>query len=345
MPGLLLRPNGNSGSDDDEPYDSDQADEEPLSSDDETHNEIVEIETEEFPTYFIERDGRLFHSQPNAPYPLPVDTPEQERLNWLHSVLYRLFNAHYVGPVPDVLTPTADGRRRMVLDLCTGTGRWVMDMGAEYPEALFRGVDIVPIATRYPLPNVQFEMHDISQQLRWNDGTFDFIHARGLAMAVRNWPALIQEIARLLRPGGLFLSSELGLFPAVDPSHSNDPRSYAPASTRFFEAIGRVLHAREIPPAAQNVPIELMRSQRFANVTVNHSSIPIGGWHSQEELANIGQDFRRVQERFTSTVTPLLQESGLTQLQVAELIADYLQELDTVQGLVSVYYTTFAFRI
>jgi len=40
--------------------------------------EFEELSPEDFPTYFSERDGRLFHSHGSSPYPLPVDTPEQE---------------------------------------------------------------------------------------------------------------------------------------------------------------------------------------------------------------------------------------------------------------------------
>lgn len=38
---------------------------------------VVEIEQDDFPRYFSERNGRLFHAS-SSPYPLPVDTPEQE---------------------------------------------------------------------------------------------------------------------------------------------------------------------------------------------------------------------------------------------------------------------------
>jgi hypothetical protein len=39
---------------------------------------LVELGNDEFPVYFVERDDRLFHSHGNLPYPLPVDTPEQQ---------------------------------------------------------------------------------------------------------------------------------------------------------------------------------------------------------------------------------------------------------------------------
>jgi hypothetical protein len=42
----------------------------------------------------------------------------------------------------------------------------------------------VPIQTRYPLPNVQFEIHDVNTDFHWPDETFDFINARDINMAV-----------------------------------------------------------------------------------------------------------------------------------------------------------------
>ena len=39
-------------------------------------SDVEEIPAEDFPNYFLESNNRLFPS--NSPYPLPVDTPEQE---------------------------------------------------------------------------------------------------------------------------------------------------------------------------------------------------------------------------------------------------------------------------
>ncbi len=85
----------------------------------------------------------------------------------------------------------------------TGHPLRVMEMARAFPDAWFRGIDIgssassfwpddsclyllsVPIATRYPLDNVQFELQDISSTpYRWGPGTVDLIHARDMALAV-----------------------------------------------------------------------------------------------------------------------------------------------------------------
>lgn len=41
-------------------------------------------------------------------------------------------------------------------------------------------------------PNVQFEVDDIEEDWLYKS-PFDFIHARFLALAVRNWPRLFQQ--------------------------------------------------------------------------------------------------------------------------------------------------------
>ncbi|KAJ7270619.1 hypothetical protein B0H12DRAFT_773912 [Mycena haematopus] len=149
-------------------------------------SELEELTSDDFPTYFSERNGRLFHSHGGSPYPLPVDTPEQERMKVQHQALFDLMGDYYPEscPVPEVLAYDP-GRQKYALDLCTGTGLWTMDMAHVFPHIAFRGLDIVPIATRYPHPNVQFSLHDVNTPTIWGAGHFDFIHARSVTLAVR----------------------------------------------------------------------------------------------------------------------------------------------------------------
>ena len=89
-------------------------------------------------------------------------------------MLRQFLGAHYVGPVSDVLAPETR-RRNMVLDLCTGNGKWyekhlkirprsynniigidrVMDMSQEFPHAHFRGIDIGDIVFHHSVPLTQ----------------------------------------------------------------------------------------------------------------------------------------------------------------------------------------------
>ncbi len=46
-----------------------------------------------------------------------------QRLNVLHNALFRLIGTHYVGPVPELLMSEL-GRQKIVVDMCSGTGKW-----------------------------------------------------------------------------------------------------------------------------------------------------------------------------------------------------------------------------
>jgi ubiquinone/menaquinone biosynthesis C-methylase UbiE len=49
---------------------------------------------------------------------------------------------------------------RRVLDIATGTGRWAIEMGDEYPESQIVGTDLSPIQPSYVPPNVRFFVED-----------------------------------------------------------------------------------------------------------------------------------------------------------------------------------------
>ncbi|KAF5376694.1 hypothetical protein D9615_007865 [Tricholomella constricta] len=306
---------------------------------------LVELAPNEFPSYFSERGGRLFHSHTSSTYPLPADTPEQQRLNVTHAALNQLIGAHYLGPVPDALAPVPE-RQKLVLDLCTGTGKWVMDMAREFPHVLFRGLDIVPIATRYPLPNVQFEVHDVNSRYRWRSASIDFVHARSVSMAVRDYPAVLQEVGRILRPGGLFLSCEWGRYPAFHPALDLDPEVHAPGVCHFFEVLGKALEARcGIQPLASRIPAFLGNSGYFTNITPQCFYMPVGPWHAEPQMKLLGRAFRATLLRYADSVKPLLLEAGCTEEEMLHIIGGYVHELKTVRGMVCVLHTVYAHRL
>ncbi|KAF9458132.1 S-adenosyl-L-methionine-dependent methyltransferase [Collybia nuda] len=304
---------------------------------------LVEITPDAFPAYFLERDGRLFHSHEPSPYPLPADTPEQQRLNVTHVALNRLIGANYVGPVPDVLAREPH-RPRIALDLCTGTGRWVIDMAREFPHVSFRGFDIVPIATRYPPFNAQFEVHDVNSRYRWEDGSIDLVYARSISMAVHDYPTVLQEVARVLRPGGLFISYEWGRYPAFHPSVTVKPPIHG--VERFFNVLEEALETvRDIYPIAPHIPSYLIDSGHFDDISPEHFNMPVGPWQNDEELRKLGRAFRASLRRYANSVKPLLYEAGWTEEDVREITQNYIHDLETVRGMVCRLYTVHARRI
>ncbi|KAJ7750881.1 S-adenosyl-L-methionine-dependent methyltransferase [Mycena metata] len=311
--------------------------------------EFEELEDTEFPAYFSERDGRLFHSHGGSPYPLPVDTPEQERQKLQHELLLGLIGGHYPdsSPVGEILGVPDPQRTKYALDLCTGTGKWTMEMAHALPHVAFRGLDIVPIATRYPHPNVQFTMHDVNTPTVWSAATFDFIHARSVTMAVTSYPTLLAEVARLLRPRGLFLSGEWGRFPVFHRDYAPEtPATRIPALTAFFAHLHAALAARGLHPVAPPIAPLLAHTGAFDEISSREYHMPLGGWHPEPAMQRLGLAFRTVFMRYMGSVRPMLAESGVVPTdELDDVYQRVEQEVHEVEGLLSVFHTVHARKI
>lgn len=59
-----------------------------------------------------------------------------------------------------------------------------------------------PIQPSWVPPNCKFTMDDAEKPWTYADNTFDFIHFRNVAQAISNWPAVMAEAYRCLKPGG-----------------------------------------------------------------------------------------------------------------------------------------------
>jgi hypothetical protein len=115
---------------------------------------------------------------------------------------------------------------------------------------------------------------------------------------------------------------------------------------RFFHAIEHALAARGVILVGNNVKYYLEASQQFHAITEVPHCVGVGDELQDEAGSRVGHDLMRVLQRFTRSVTPLLREAGLTKLQIGELIADYLEELQNPEtGLAYVYDITYARKV
>jgi len=211
---------------------------------------------------------------------------------------------------------------------------------------IFFGLDIVPIATRYPPENVQFEVQDVSSQLRWRTSSIDLVHARSISMAVHDYPMVLREVARLLRPGGLFISCEWGRYPSFHPSFVANPEMHTPGVHRFFRVLNGALDSLGIRPLASRIPALLEDSGFFTDITPQRFYMPIGPLRSDPVWKQeMGKAFRAALRRYAESVKPLLLESGLSSEEVEDIVQDYKHELKTIRGMVSELHTVWAHRI
>lgn len=130
----------------------------------------------------------------NASYIFPRHPTEVDRLDLQHFALREAVGASYMAPL---LNPA------LILDIGSGTGRWALDLCAEFPEALVVALDL-QAATQHTVPNYRFVRGDVLQGLPFADDTFDFVHQRllGTGLPLKAWAAEVRELVRVSRPDG-----------------------------------------------------------------------------------------------------------------------------------------------
>jgi SAM-dependent methyltransferase len=146
--------------------------------------------------------SRRFVNAHDAPYQLPKDTTDLNRLDFQHFILRQALTGNYVAPISLV----ADSN---VLDVGTGTGRWSIEMAQAFPQTRVYGVDLEEsraISGQTPSTplNYSFQSGNILQGLPFQENTFDFVHQRLLVTGIpfARWPEVIRELLRVTRPGG-----------------------------------------------------------------------------------------------------------------------------------------------
>ncbi|ORX46043.1 S-adenosyl-L-methionine-dependent methyltransferase [Hesseltinella vesiculosa] len=138
------------------------------------------------------------HSDPptsleNSNYWLPKTYEEQDRLMGQHFAIKELFGGNVLQNAARVL-PLDEGV--MVLD----------EMATDYPNCEVYGIDIYPT---YPQtirpPNSVFMLADAIDGLPFADNSFDLVQVRLMVAAfkVEDWPRVIADCVRILKPGGV----------------------------------------------------------------------------------------------------------------------------------------------
>lgn len=105
-----------------------------------------------------------------------------------------------------------------ILDVACGPGGWVLSIASEYPDREVTGIDISVRMIKYAqafarargLTNAHFRVMNILEPLDFASQSFDMVNARLLeaVMTPATWPALLQEMVRVCRPGGTLRLTE-----------------------------------------------------------------------------------------------------------------------------------------
>ncbi|GAB3383354.1 class I SAM-dependent methyltransferase [Lysobacter fragariae] len=137
-----------------------------------------------------------------------------------------------------------------VLDLGCGTGEITRRLAERYPQAHLTGVDILEgnlaLARRDSAAfgdRIGYEVGD-AFALRFPDASFDLVVCRHMSQAVPDFPAVLAEITRVLKPGGWLhlLSEDYGMLhmPVIERADGRfDPdRFWNQNAIAYLQGIG-----------------------------------------------------------------------------------------------------------
>jgi SAM-dependent methyltransferase len=162
--------------------------------------------------------------------------------------------------LPGVVIGAVSGRPQRVLDVGCGNGRYTSRLREAFPEAEVIGVDLASgVLESVPEPTVVADVAD----LPFEDGSADVVLAMHMLYHVPDIPAALDELRRVLAPGGVLFVSTLGADDKQEylPIWREASRSALGAEVR--QALSVVIERFSLEAA------ESMLAERFASVVLH----------------------------------------------------------------------------
>ncbi|MGH2506671.1 MAG: class I SAM-dependent methyltransferase [Ktedonobacteraceae bacterium] len=174
-----------------------------------------------------------------------------------------------------------------VMDLICGPGSWCMDFSKLYPEKRVCGVDINPAiiaiarenATQAQSSQIEFRVVDRNRALPFPDATFDLIHLQNGAslFTLTQWPIVMAELYRLLKPGGWLNLVDFEMGPASQPALDRVVTFLA----QILAKLGRSISSNGMAPfTGCTLGSSRMSQQFFTQIAYQLYPVDLGGWNN-----------------------------------------------------------------
>lgn len=201
-----------------------------------------------------------------APYVLPSDDKEINRLDFQHYMLRYTLRGNFAAPIQ---------QPRSILDVGSGTGRWAHEMAALFPDANVVGTDIAAPSQEIVeqngvrSENYAFVSGNILERLPFGDGAFDYTHMRLLLFAIpeARWPDVTRELVRVTKPGGWIEMVETG------PQQNGGP-----AMDQIVSWVTQASLRRGINPLVGPRIGEYLTAGGAGNVVSRNVALPVGAY-------------------------------------------------------------------
>jgi hypothetical protein len=140
---------------------------------------------------------------------------------------------------------------------------------------------LITVCPRVP-PNVKFEVDDCEEPWTFNT-PFDFIHARYLSGAIKDWPALIRQCYHNTAPGGRVEIQDFDLQYRSEDGSMTDDHAVAIWVNTLLDACVE-FGADPFPGPKLG---HWMEEAGFVNIRVEKFPIPIGPWAKDKHLVSL----------------------------------------------------------
>ncbi|KAI8055996.1 S-adenosyl-L-methionine-dependent methyltransferase [Syncephalis plumigaleata] len=257
--------------------------------------------------------SRRHPAMATSSYFMPTDSAEMDRLDYQHYLLLTVVGAKHLSPIK---------RPKRILDVGTGTGIWMLEMAADYPDCEFIGIDIAPLQPEAVLPaNCQFRIKNVvdAAGIPYPDNTFDFIHHRLLllGLTLRDWPDYIYDCVRTLNSGGWLEISEMAGYMINSGAYGE----------RIYKIVQKLTQALDIEVSVVLNVDQFMERAQLQNISIEVFKIPIGSWGGQIGIM-AWNNYRSA----LLSVAPLLASiEGVPESEIIALIDAAAQEVNNNQ--------------
>ncbi|KAI2632200.1 S-adenosyl-L-methionine-dependent methyltransferase [Hypoxylon sp. NC1633] len=262
---------------------------------------------------YVFENSRRYHKYSEGRYHFPNDDAEQEREDMQHAMVMMLCEGklHY-APLDNP---------QSVMDIGTGTGIWAID-------------NLSPIQPLWVPRNVQFLVDNVEEEWVQPAGSLDYIHARQMSPTIRDWPRIIREAYKALKPGGWLEIQDLKCVVTSDDGTivENDP--CAIYAKTLVGALARF--DIDLVACVENYP-RWMREAGFINVREVVLNTPIGTWPKDPHLARVGLYTRNMiyDGLHGFSIRPFTHGLGWTPEQVEVFLVDIRKALLTSTAHIS----------
>ncbi|KAF7352026.1 S-adenosyl-L-methionine-dependent methyltransferase [Mycena venus] len=205
---------------------------------------------------------------------------EMRRLDELHVAVKRYFNGELS------LAPITDVPPRKILDLGCGSGAWAIDAATQFPEAEVIALDISPLPNRRIPANISFKLADLTQELDFEKGTFDIVHARFVIFHVSDGERAVKRAAELVKPGGFLILEDMDLMSVI--------RTGGYAVKQHVLKMFELLRSRGVDPEIGRKFAGILSSTgNFVDVHIHSITVPFSGVGPDDTTNELGRAFKK----------------------------------------------------